>query len=92
MKTIDSEVCGRSGILRSGYRSLLRFKGSETDFGFELELSPEFAVTGLRPGETGTARLSFWAAEELPGVFPDLTFELREGARVVGEGTIASAS
>jgi translation elongation factor EF-Tu-like GTPase len=79
---------GRSGALLSRYRSLLRFKGTETDFGFELELDPDLKTTGLAPGDSGNARLSFWAVEELPNLFPGQEFEIREGTRVVGHGSI----
>lgn len=58
------------------------------DIGFGLELDPELAPSGVAPGASGTGRLSFWAAEELPSLFVGQQFELREGARVVGRGTI----
>ena len=79
---------GRSGPLLSGYRSLLRFEGSDLDFGFELELDPTVGPGGLAPGSSGTGRVSFWAIEEMPSLFAGQRFELREGARVVGRGTI----
>ena len=75
---------GRSAPLLSGYRSLLRFEGSEVDFGFEIALGP----IGIPPGESATGRVSFWATDELPSLFVGQSFELREGARVVGRGTI----
>jgi translation elongation factor EF-Tu-like GTPase len=79
---------GRSGPLLSGYRSLLRFEGTEVDFGFEVELDPEAESSGIAPGAFGTGRLSFWATEHLPVVVPGQRFELREGTRVVGHGMI----
>ena len=82
---------GRSGPVLTGYRSLLRFEGTTVDFGFELELDPEFAVDGLEPGATGSAQLSLWAFKELPALHPGQRFELREGIRVVGTGTIVDA-
>lgn len=57
---------GRLGPLRSGYRSLLRFEGSDVDFGFEMELGADTHACGLLPGSSGRARLSLWAADELP--------------------------
>ncbi len=70
--------------MTSGYRSAARFESAELDYGFELELD-----TGqLAPGEAGTGRLSFWAVEELPELSAGQSFELREGARVVGHGTV----
>jgi translation elongation factor EF-Tu-like GTPase len=79
---------GRSGVLLSGYRSLLRFEGTGGDFGFELEFEPELRTRGLAPGDAGNARLSFWAVEELPSLLPGQKFEIREGTRVVGHGSI----
>lgn len=79
---------GRSGPLLSGYRSLLRFEGSEVDFGFELELDPAVGSGGIAPGASGSGRVSFWAVEELPFLFAGQRFEVREGASVVGRGTI----
>jgi translation elongation factor EF-Tu-like GTPase len=82
---------GRSDPLLSGYRSLLRFEGGEVDFGFEFELDPAVGPSGLSPGASGTGRISFWAVEELPSLLDGQRFELREGARVVGTGTIVEA-
>lgn len=79
---------GRSGPLLSGYRSLLRFEGSEVDFGFELELDATAGSDGIAPGASGSGRVSFWAVEELPSLVAGQRFEIREGARVVGRGTI----
>lgn len=85
---VRSSEGGRSGPLRSGYRSLLRFEGHPVDFGFELELSPHVRMGGLRPGESGVARLSLWAVEDLPPIVAGMKFEIREGARVVGYGSV----
>ena len=41
---------GRSQALLSGYRSLLRFEGTEVDFGFELELRPQVLLSALDDG------------------------------------------
>ncbi len=79
---------GRSGPLLSGYRSLLRFEGSDADFGFELELDSAVGPDGVAPGGSGTGRLSFWATEELPLLVEGQKFELREGVRIVGHGVI----
>jgi hypothetical protein len=54
-----------------------------------MDLDPEYAKDGLMPGASGTARLTVWAGEQLPTLFPGLEFELREGDHVVGSGTIA---
>ncbi len=79
---------GRTGPIQSGYRSLLRFEGSDSDFGFEIELDSAIGVSGLAPGVSGTVRITFWAAERLPDLFDGQRFELREGLRVVGSGTV----
>ncbi|MCP5443161.1 MAG: hypothetical protein H6968_09025 [Chromatiaceae bacterium] len=85
---IPTNEGGRSGPLMSGYRSLLRFEDSEVDFGFELELVPDSNVKGLAPGDTGNARLSFWAVEDLPILIAGMKFEMREGVRIVGYGEV----
>lgn len=79
---------GRSGPILTGYRSLLRFEGTAVDFGFELELDPELGAGGIAPGAAANAQLSLWAVKELPDLLPGQKFELREGSRVVGTGTI----
>lgn len=70
--------------MRSGCRSAARFEGAELEYGFELELD----AGQLAPGDAGTGRLSFWAVEEVPELSAGQPFELREGARVVGRGTV----
>lgn len=80
----SAEQGGRSGPLESGYRSLLRFEGVEENFG--AELSPDSG--NLWPGTSGRAHISVWAGDLLPPMHPGATFEVREGGRVVGQGTI----
>lgn len=75
----------------SGYRSLLRFAGSTIDFGFELELDSRTTPNGIAPGSSGNGRLSFWAADELPTLVKGLPFEIREGQRVIGHGSVVDA-
>lgn len=84
---LKSDEGGRVTPMTSGYRSIVRFQDNEADFGCELELE----LNSLSPGENGTGRLSFWAPEELPGLSVGQTFELREGTRIVGTGTILEA-
>lgn len=79
---------GRVGPLLSGYRSLVRFEGSTVAFGFELDLATDDKGKGLAPGESGSARLTFWAAEELPKLYSGMKFEILEGIRVVGRGKV----
>lgn len=78
---------GRTSPIQSGYRSLAGFEGFESEFGFELDLDGG----QLAPGDSGTGRLSFWAVEDLPDLAAGLSFELREGARVVGHGTVSES-
>jgi hypothetical protein len=73
--------------VRSGYRSLARFRGIG-DVGFELELDPPFAAEGVAPGGSGSGRFSFWAIDELPRLASGQEFELREGTKVVGQGVV----
>jgi hypothetical protein len=87
LRLLPSGESGRSSPIESGYRSLARFEGSASDFGFELELEAD----RLAPGESGMGRLSFWAVEELPEFLAGQSFELREGSRVVGHGTVLEA-
>ena len=84
LRLLQTNEGGRSSPIESGYRSLARFEGTETDFGFELELDAD----RLAPGESGTGRLSFWAVDELPELATGQSFELREGSRVVGHGAV----
>ena len=79
---------GRSGALKSGYRSLIRFENSGLDFGFELSLDSIVGAGGLEPGALGTGVISVWAIQDLPALFAGQKFEVREGARVVGSGVI----
>lgn len=88
VRLLPTSEGGRSGPLQSGYRSLLRFEGRDVDFGFELELDAAVGPSGLSPGASGTGRISFWAVAELPSLFDGQRFEVREGTRVVGTGTI----
>lgn len=83
-----AESGGRAGSLRSGYRSLLRLQGSDTDFGFELVLDEASGSEELKPGNAGTGCLSFWAADKLPNLAKGQQFEIREGTRIIGSGEI----
>lgn len=85
---LPPEAGGRSGSILSGYRSLARFEGSPTDFGFELTLEAD----ELSPGSTGAGRLSFWAVDELPPLVRGLRFEILEGTKKVGYGELVDVS
>lgn len=90
VELLPSDKGGRTSPLFSGYRSLLRFEGLHVDFGFELQLEPG-GSNSLVPGESRFGLLSFWATEQLPVLWPGRKFEVREGVRVVGYGTIVGA-
>ena len=81
---LSAEQGGRTGPIESGYRSLIRFDGSELDFGVELALD----ASPLPPGASGSALLSFWAVDELPNFGVGQRFQLREGTSIVGRGTV----
>jgi translation elongation factor EF-Tu-like GTPase len=81
---LSKDQGGRTGAIESGYRSLIRFDGTDVDFGSELELDP----SPLAPGTRGVALLSFWAVDELPELAAGQRFDLLEGTRIVGHGTI----
>lgn len=86
VRLFPSNAGGRAGPIRTGYRSLLRFDDDDAEFGFELEL--DCGVLG--PGEHGAGTISLWAVGDLPYLMEGLGFEIREGVRVVGYGTIVS--
>jgi translation elongation factor EF-Tu-like GTPase len=72
----------------SGYRSLVRFDGTDRDLGVELAVEAQ----RLDPGEVGTVDLRFWATDDYPALSEGQNFELREGERIVGTGTITSTA
>ncbi len=81
---VPTDQGGRATAIESGYRSLIRFDGTRGYFGFELTLDGPF----LAPGARGGALLAFWAVDDLPKLSAGRGFELLEGRRVVGHGTI----
>ena len=85
---IAAEDGGRPGPVTSGYRSLIRFEGTDLDFGFELRLDADSSPGGLAPGDVGQAQLSLWAVDALPTLSCGQSFELREGTRVFGHGRV----
>jgi hypothetical protein len=58
------------------------------DFGFELELDQTIAPGGIAPGASGQAQISLWAIDDMPTLRTGQAFQVREGARVIGRGTI----
>ena len=85
---LASEAGGRSTALCSGYRSLLRFEGNSSDFGFELLLDSQEGVNQISPGGEGFGRISLWAIDYVPLLYAGQRFEVREGLTVVGHGVI----
>ena len=81
---------GRSQSILKGYRSLLRFTGTTTDFGFEIDFEPAKDATEFLPGTTRLCRLSFWAVDLLPILSQEAKFEVREGSRIIGNGKIVN--
>jgi translation elongation factor EF-Tu-like GTPase len=82
---LATERGGREGAVLSGYRSLARFEGIDGDFGFELHLEGH----ELAPGAAGHGRLSFWAPAGIAHVSKGQRFEVLEGTRVIGYGTVS---
>lgn len=84
LELLPTSEGGRAQPIESGYRSLARFDGLQGDVGFELNLEDR----PIRPGESGIARLSFWATDVPFHLLTSDPFEVREGGHVVGHGTI----
>jgi hypothetical protein len=85
---LPTSAGGRSSAMLSGYRSLLRFAGSTTDLGFELELDSGTNPNGVAPGTSSRGRLLLWAVDELPKLAGGHRFEIREGHRIIGHGSV----
>jgi translation elongation factor EF-Tu-like GTPase len=74
---------GRNSWVASGYRPQFRYAGQDWDAEFTFE------VSRVQPGETAKAVVRFLSPEAHRGVLAEgTTFELREGVRVVGHGTV----
>jgi len=82
---------GRSTALRSGYRSLLRREGEDLDIGFQLDLEEASRADGLAPGASATGVVSYLVADVPADLRVGQRFEIREGHRVVGRGTVVGA-
>jgi hypothetical protein len=75
---------GRSGSIRPGYRSIMRFGTTEADPAWGVQI--DFDGDDLAPGERRTVRVSTWADVD-PPVSPGTPAWLYEGARLVGTAT-----
>src|SRR5262245_7944996 len=81
---LPSEAGGRQSSVRRGYRPQFYYEGQSWDAVHDYPGREE-----VNPGETVLALLSFLSPRQHRGrVRPGLTFELREGDRVVGTGTV----
>jgi hypothetical protein len=88
IRMLATDAGGRSHPVRSGYRSLVRFGDDSQIFGFDLELPAE----SIAPGAVGMGTLRIWHGESMPPLRPGAWFEILEGERVVGQGTVIHAS
>jgi translation elongation factor EF-Tu-like GTPase len=84
IKLLSTADGGRKAALRSGYRSLIRFTDAQDDIGFQLDL---IGASDLAPGAEAEGVASVWAENVLPSQLKGRRFEVREGGRVVGQGT-----
>jgi translation elongation factor EF-Tu-like GTPase len=84
IKFLTAAEGGKSKPARSGYRSQFHYGGRSWDAVHEYPDTPE-AI----PGQTVRALLSFLTPEEHRGhISVGMPFEIREGQRVVGRGTV----
>ena len=80
-----AEEGGRSSPAHSGYRALLRYANAYHDSFWVFEDSRT-----ISPGETATVRVGLLHPELLAGhLRPGDQFDVYEGARVVGRGTVS---
>jgi translation elongation factor EF-Tu-like GTPase len=84
LRLLPTDEGGRKDPMLSGYRSLVRFGADEQDIGFEWHADAD----PLRPGRAGTGRLEFWALDDPSPFTAGHEFEVREGSRVIGYGTV----
>ena len=81
VRFLTTDEGGREGPVRSGYRRVFHFDG--TDWGTDQEYPGRDGVT---LGETVTGH--YWFIFSPPRVFPGAEFMLREGVRVVARGVV----
>jgi translation elongation factor EF-Tu-like GTPase len=75
---------GRAGPALSGYRPQFYYDGHDWDAVHEY---PD--VSEVNPGDTVRAYLAFLSPQEHLGkIQPGMHFEIREGARTIGEGRV----
>ncbi|MEM4987506.1 hypothetical protein V8G57_08925 [Collimonas sp. H4R21] len=75
---------GRSSPAFDDYRPQFYYDGRDWD---ARHIYPD--VKQANPGDTVRAFLGFLSpAEHLGKIYPDMTFEIREGARTIGRGRV----
>lgn len=75
---------GKTKTIRSGYRPQFHYDGRDWD---AIQEYPD--VEEVAPGRTVRALLSFLSPDEHRGrISVGMPFEIREGRRVVGHGTV----
>jgi elongation factor Tu len=88
---LRTEEGGRRTPIASGYRSALAFEPDSDDL-----LDAVMELSGrdeLQPGDSGTVRLRPLNTAYWQGIAqPESPFEVREGKRVIGRGTIQAAA
>jgi hypothetical protein len=82
---LGTDQGGREGPLLPGYRGQVRFGGDDLDYGVLVELSD---TETLAPGQSCDVGLLFWASPAVGRLVAGREFELREGTRVAGRGSI----
>jgi len=81
---LTPEEGGRTSPVRSGYRPQFYYEGQDWDAIHDYPGHDE-----VKPGSTVITLLSFLTPEQhRDRVKPGLAFELREGAKVIGKGTV----
>ena len=81
---LKPEEGGRSTPAFNGYRPQFYYEGNDWD---ASHVYPD--VNQVNPGDTVRAYLGFVShAEHWRKLYPDMKFEIREGARIIGRGKI----
>lgn len=84
IRFLTAEEGGKSKPARSGYRPQFHYGGRDWDAVHEYPDTSE-----VMPGQTARALLSFLSPDEHRGrISVGMPFEIREGQRVVGRGTV----
>lgn len=82
LRLLPSTESRRTKPLLGGFRGVIRPAGSNTDFA--VQVAPD--GTEIEPGEEGVADI--WFLIESPPLGVGESFELREGATQIGQGSV----